>query len=160
MFALMGSGKNPNYNPVFSILQSPPEEVLARVRSAVMSRGSHGVRGLTRCLLRADKNNNNFLSRHEFTWALKENGHALTKTELNKLFRYFDMNGDDRVCYTSFMRCVRGGEMNQTRRDCVMQMWGQLAGSCDAQSVNMQALMGMYRCDQHPRVLNGSNTVQ
>ena len=38
---------------------------------------------------------NNYLSRHDFTWALKTNGHGLTKTELDKLFRYFDKNGKD-----------------------------------------------------------------
>jgi len=130
--------------------------VLARVREAVMSRGSHGVRGLTRCFHRADKSQNDFLSRHAFTWALKENGHALTKTELNKLFRYFDMNGDDRVCYNSFMKCLRG-EMNETRVNACKKVWGAMCP--EGNSIKKEDLMKRYRCNQHPRVLSGKNTV-
>lgn len=156
VFALMGSGKNPNYNPVFSILQAPPQEVLARVRDAVMSRGSHGVRGLTRCFHRADKSQNNWLSRHEFTWALKENGHALTKTELNKLFRYFDMNGNDKVSYGAFMKELRG-TMNEARVNWCKTLWANLGGG---DSMQLADLMKHYKCDAHPRLLKGANTQQ
>lgn len=155
VFALMGSGNNPNYNPVFSLLQAAPEEVLARVRNAVMGRGSHGVRGLMRCFHRADKAQNGWLSRHEFTWALKENGHALTKTELNKLFRYFDKNGDDRVCFSSFMESIRG-RMNEARIGVIKMLWSKLCP--DGDSMSLSDLMSHYRCNQHPRVLKGVNT--
>ncbi len=107
VFAIMGAGTNPNFNPVFSILQAPPKEVLAKIKSTVEARGSHGVEALENCFKRADKNCNDYLDRHEFTWALKENGHALTKTECDKLFRYFDKNGNDQVYYKCFMDAIK-----------------------------------------------------
>lgn len=69
-----------------------------------MSRQTHGIHGLWRSFCRSDKNAVGSLTRHEFTWTLKDNGHALTKTELDKLFCYFDRNGKDCVDYSCFMK--------------------------------------------------------
>ena len=123
-----------------------------------MGRGSHGVRGLVRCFLRADKNNNNFLDRHEFSWALKENGHALTKTELDKLFRYFDKNGDDQVSYNCFMEAIRPA-MSQCRTDCVKGVFAKL--DADGRGVVCKkAMCDAYNAGAHPRVANGSSTAK
>ena len=58
-------------------------------------------------------------------WAMKENGHALTKTELDKLFRFFDRNGDDKVSYHEFISAIRG-EMNEHREGLVRGLFAKL----------------------------------
>lgn len=43
---------------------------------------------------RMDDSGNRKIDRAEFTWAMKENGHDLSKLELERLFKYFDRNND------------------------------------------------------------------
>lgn len=52
-----------------------------------------------------------YLDRYEFEWALVENGHRLSPAEMERLFKYFDRNGDGRVSYDEFIRALRG-ELN------------------------------------------------
>ena len=55
----------------------------------------HGIREMVQCFARTDKNQNYFLDREEFKWALKELGIQFTKTEFDNIFKYFDKNCDD-----------------------------------------------------------------
>lgn len=103
----MGSGKNPNVNPVFDIARNPPRALIDRIRTELKKRGMYGIRGLAVAFRRADKNKNGVLDRAEFTWALKELGFNLTKNELDNLFRYFDKNFDDQVSYVEFIKQLR-----------------------------------------------------
>jgi len=103
VFALMGAGTNPNFNPVYTILLSEPTDVIKKIREACRARGITGLDKLEKLFKEADLNGNNFLDRDEFRWALKENGHSLTKVELDRIFRYFDRNGDNEVGYKEFM---------------------------------------------------------
>merc|ERR1712072_788763 len=73
-FALRGAGKNPNYNPIFQLNQKVPCEIIKKVKTTLFTeqRGCHTLFNLWKCFKRADKNGNNWLDRHEFTWALKD----------------------------------------------------------------------------------------
>jgi len=42
----MGAGTNPNVNPVFSLLQAPPTELLVRIKKTLSRRGCYGIWGL------------------------------------------------------------------------------------------------------------------
>jgi calcyphosin len=75
-------------------------------------RGVHGIRGAGVFFKRYDKNHNGTLERDEFTWALKEAGIVLTKTESDNLFKYFDKNNDNLITYQEFLRGVRGDLYN------------------------------------------------
>merc|ERR1712007_214786 len=74
--------------------------------------------------------------------ALKDNGHALTKIELDKLFRYFDKNGDDKVCYTTLLKCVRGGECPPCFMGLLKKCWANMSGGKDTVSLCDQMKFG------------------
>jgi hypothetical protein len=102
-FKDLGIGAKQNFNPIYTLYRSMPEDVLANIRKAVISNGIFGVGKLKNAFLTADKNHNGFLSRDEFVWCIKESGVDLTVNEFDKLFRYFDKNFDDQVSYREFV---------------------------------------------------------
>ena len=65
-FARMGSGNNPNVNPVFGITREPPNQVLEKVKQVLLQRGAHGIRGLGIVFRRMDNNRDKKLDRYEF----------------------------------------------------------------------------------------------
>ena len=75
------------------------------------ARGSHGIRGLGIVFRRIDNSRDKKLDRAEFMWGLKENGHALSPSEFERIFKYFDKNNDGKIDYDEFLRGIRG-ELN------------------------------------------------
>lgn len=55
-----------------------------------------------------DKNGSGKLDRHEFAWALKDNGHTLSQHEFERIFKFFDKNNDGIVDVQEFMSGIRG----------------------------------------------------
>lgn len=84
-----------------------------------------GLWDLYRALWNSDKKRVNFLTRHEFCWAIKSNGHQLTKTEFDKLFKYFDRDGNDKVCYRGFLKSLTG-QLNEKRLAVVKEVYHKL----------------------------------
>lgn len=116
--AKMGSGNNPNVNPVFGIGKEPPNTILDKIRKTLKERGAHGIRGIGIVFRRMDDNGDKSLDRYEFQWGLRENGHKLNPAEFEKVFKYFDKNNSGRIDYNEFLRAIRG-EMNEFRKGFV-----------------------------------------
>ena len=113
--ARKGSGNNPNVNPVFGITREPPNQVLEKIRKTLKARGVHGIRTLGVLFKRMDQNGDKKMDRYEFQWGLKENGHDISPSEFERIFKYFDRNNDGKISYDEFLRGIRG-EMNERRR--------------------------------------------
>jgi Ca2+-binding EF-hand superfamily protein len=107
-FALHGSGDNPNVNPVFGVEREPPFAVLDKVRTVLRNKTGNGVDQLLHTFYRMDKNGSGKLDRHEFAWALKDNGHTLTQHEFERIFKFFDKNNDGILDVQEFMSGIRG----------------------------------------------------
>lgn len=118
VIARMGSGNNPNVNPVFGITREAPNQVLDKVKVVLKQRGIHGIRGLGIVFRRMDNSRDRKLDRAEFMWGLRENGHVLTPSEFERIFKYFDKNNDGKIDYDEFLRGLRG-DMNERRRALV-----------------------------------------
>ena len=112
--ARKGSGNNPNVNPVFGVTREPPGQVIDKVLVVLKARGLHGIRGLGRVFRRIDNSRDRKLDRHEFQWGLKENGHVLSPSEFERIFKYFDKNNDGKIDYDEFLRAIRG-DLNERR---------------------------------------------
>lgn len=97
MFATMGSGNNPNVNPVFKLARSLPEAVLKKVAAIVVKRGEQ--KNLLESFTVLDKNLKGVLDREGFIWGLKQLGVVLPKVDLDRLFSYYDKFCDDNVQY-------------------------------------------------------------
>jgi Ca2+-binding EF-hand superfamily protein len=97
VFATMGSGNNPNVNPVFKLMRSVPEVVLKKVMDIIKKRGeTDKVDDAFKVL---DKNLTGVLDREGFVWGLKQLGVVLPKVDLDRLFAYYDKYCDDNVQY-------------------------------------------------------------
>lgn len=60
-----------------------PQELLDRIKNEILRRGANGIRGLGIVFRRMDNNGDRKLDRHEFEYALRDNGHILTPIELD-----------------------------------------------------------------------------
>lgn len=158
-FALMGSGTNKNINPVFKLAREPPADVLGKVQGEILKRGEFGARGLAIVLRRTDKHKNGILDRAEFAWALKENGHYLSKFELDKLYAYFDKNCDDKIVYEEFLKLIRG-DLSEKRRALVRDVYTKLARASKGGRVTLEDLRLLHDASKHYAVATGGKRAE
>ena len=78
------------------------------------ARGANGIRGLGIVFRRMDNNRDKKMDRDEFMWGLRENGHSLSPSEFESIFKFFDRNNDGRISYDEFLRALRG-DLSQRR---------------------------------------------
>lgn len=152
-FALKAVGENPNVVPKFKVAAEPPNQVLQKIKKTLMEKGMNGMRGMGRLLRKADKSGSKKISRHEFAWAMKENGHVLAPSELERLFNYFDRNKDGVISYNEFIRAVRG-DLGEKRKEAVGALFKQLDTS-GAGEIDLGELAGLYKVESHPKVARG-----
>jgi hypothetical protein len=126
--ALKGSGNNPNVNPVFGLTREPPHTVLDKIRQVLKARGMLGIRGLINLFKRFDSNLDSKLDRHEAQWVLKENGHTLSPSEFERIFKYFDKNNDGFISISEFIRGIRG-DLSAYRLSVVKDVFEKIAPS-------------------------------
>lgn len=58
------------------------------------------------------------MDRYEFMWGLKENGHTLSPSEFERIFKYFDKNNEGTIGYDDFLSTLRG-ELSPKRKHLV-----------------------------------------
>jgi len=105
-FKDLGLQAESNLNPAYKEYRRLPENALLMIRKELSSRGYFGISLLRKIFSRADKNGNAQLDRNEFCWCLKECNINLTKTDYEKIFRYFDQNNDNNVSFTEFIEAL------------------------------------------------------
>lgn len=152
-FAKKGTGNNPNVNAVFSTSREPPYQILDKIKAKLIERGTHGIRGLGIVFRRMDNGKNRKLDRGEFMWGLKENGHDLSSSEYERLFKYFDKNNDGSVDYDEFLRGLRG-DLNARRLELVHLAFKKLDRTGDG-FVTVEDLEKEYNVEFHPKFKNG-----
>jgi len=86
-------------------------------------------------------------------WGLKENGHTLSPSEFERIFKYFDKNNDGRLSYDEFLRGVRG-DLNDRRRSFVKMAFKKLDKTGDGR-VTVEDLVNTYDVSFHPKFKTG-----
>lgn len=152
-FARKGSGNNPNVNPVFGLSREPPKQVLEKIMSVLKARGANGIRGLGIVFRRMDNGRNHKLDRYEFQWGLKENGHDLSPSEFERIFKFFDKNNDGQIDYDEFLRAIRG-DLNERRRGLIQLAFKKLDRTGDGR-VTLDDITANYDVSFHPKFKSG-----
>lgn len=93
------------------------------------------------------------MDRNEFMWGLRENGHTLSPSEFERIFKYFDKNNDGKISYDEFLRGIRG-DMNQRRLALVKLAYNKLDRDHSG-LVDLNDIAGAYDVTQHPKFKTG-----
>merc|ERR1711957_677149 len=102
---------------------------------------------------RMDNNGDKKFDRNEFMWGLRENGHKLSPSEFERIFKYFDKNNDGRITYNEFLSGIRG-DMNKRRTDLVMLAFAKLDKNGNG-VVELDDIAQAYDVTQHPKFKTG-----
>lgn len=93
------------------------------------------------------------MDRYEFMWGLKENGHSLSPSEFERIFKYFDKNNDGKISYDEFLVGLRG-DLNERRKQMVGLAYKKLDKNNNG-IVNLDDLMLAYNVEFHPKFKSG-----
>jgi len=133
-----------------------PEQLLAKTREIVNTRGDHGIRGLARSFKIMDDMGDGQLDREDFKWGLYDYGIHLDDSQFDLLLDTFDKNGDGMISFDEFLVTIRG-PMNERRKNLCMMAYDVLDKTGDG-SVDMEDIKIAYDASQHPKVMSGETT--
>eukprot|EP00826_Nyctotherus_ovalis_P043539 TRINITY_DN4598_c0_g1_i1.p1 TRINITY_DN4598_c0_g1~~TRINITY_DN4598_c0_g1_i1.p1 ORF type:complete len:370 (-),score=130.89 TRINITY_DN4598_c0_g1_i1:160-1269(-) len=155
-FAIKSSANDPSLRPAVKMELNSPDEILTKIRNALMERGKKGVRELGKLFRQVDKAHTKKLTRAEFTWALKHNGQSLNQKELDELCKYFDKDMKNSVYYSDVMQHLRGS-LNERRRELVHEVFNSLTSE-GADSLSLDEFLNCYNVEDNPKFISGKKT--
>jgi len=154
-FKDLGLQAQPNLNPAYKEYRKLPENALNQIRKELSNRGYFGISFLRKIFYRADKNGNGNLDRNEFTWCLKECNINLTKTDYEKIFRYFDSNNDNTVSFVEFIEALTS-PLTERRKQAVKYAY-DLLKQTDAR-LSKDVISKCFSPLKHPEIVAGYMT--
>lgn len=137
-----------------SVLQ--PNELFAKFKEKLASRGARGIIGLSKVFRNIDDNQNKLIEFGEFEKVVKEFRIDFSSEELKKLFQFFDADCTGAIDYEEFIHRIKG-ELNEIRRSLVLLAFKKLDKTGDG-VVNIEDLRGVYNASMHPEVRLGRKT--
>lgn len=133
-----------------------PEDLLAKLKTKLASRGARGIIGLGKQFRIMDDNNSRSLDTYEFSKAMKDYMLGFSDGEIKLLFGYFDIDHSGEVDYDEFIRILRG-PMNGGRKKIVAQAYNKIDRDHNGY-VDINDIKGVYNASKHPDVLQGKKT--
>jgi hypothetical protein len=82
------------------------------------------------------------LSQYQIRWALKESGQKLSEQEFERLFKYFDKNGDGSITVSEFLRGVRG-DLPQSRERFLENIFRRLTPNPEITIAELQQVFNL-----------------
>lgn len=135
-----------------------PDDLLARLRTKLASRGARGIIGLGKQFRIFDDNHSMSLDKYEFTKAMTDYMLGFSEAEIAALFRQFDLDRSGLIEYDEFLRVIRG-PMNANRKTWVAKAFAKLDKDGNGY-VDINDITGVYTAKTHPDVLSGKKTEQ
>jgi Ca2+-binding EF-hand superfamily protein len=100
-----------------------------------------------------DNNGDKKLDRYEFQWGLKENGHDITPSEFERVFKYFDKTNNGKIDYNEFLVALRG-DLNPRRQRLVDAAFFKLDTSGNG-VVSIGEMVDAYQVEFHNKFKSG-----
>jgi UMP-CMP kinase len=119
--------------------------------------GTQGLRLLGRAFVVNDTTNTCQFNFYSFSNIIAKAGIFLSRQEASKLYRFFDVNGDEHVDYREFIRGLVG-EASPRRAALIEKAFVTLSGG--APSVPISRLVSAFTPEKHPRVVTGEFTAK
>ncbi|CAH1389879.1 unnamed protein product [Nezara viridula] len=126
---------------------------LEKLRLLCLSKGSEGVLEFGRVFRRKESDD---LSLEEFTEAIRDTGHQLTKDQIEAIFQAFDTEGSGNMSTTEFIAAMRPN-MSDTRKKSINEAFDK----CDkakAGVITLEELRGICSVRAHPKYRSGEMT--
>lgn len=133
-----------------------PEQLLSRIRSALVERGVYGIRGISKIFRAMDANGNRLLDPDDFKWGLINYGIILNDQEVQTLIGVFDRNKDGTVNFDEFLATIKG-PMADSRLRLVALAYERLDKNADGQ-VTLDDIAKTFEASRHPEVLSRQKT--
>ncbi|CAG9310195.1 unnamed protein product [Blepharisma stoltei] len=135
----------------FNGKREPPNSIIDKIRKDLLRRGFHGIRSLGLVFKRLDITQSGVLTKNDFEWGLRDNGHFLNQMDLDRLFNYFDKNRNSRIQYNNFIAILRG-DLSQGRKQLVSAAYQKLSNNG---VLRLEDLRANYDPGFHPEAKSG-----
>ena len=132
------------------------KDILAKIRNALIDRGTTSIVDLSRCFKIVDDDNSKQIEFEEFKKVSKEFNFGLNEDELQIAFECFDEDNSGAISYEEFVRTIRGS-MNPFRKSIVQQAFDLLDKNKNG-VIEMEEMIEKYNVSRHPDVLNGKKS--
>ena len=125
---------------------------MSRIKNRLATRGARGFLNLQRQFKILDADKDGLVNIYEFKKAIKDMRIEVTDLEIDLVFSFFDLNGEN-IDYLAFLSILKG-ELKHNRLTLILQAFNQIDLDED-QLVLASQCKQLYNARAHPEVKNG-----
>ena len=132
------------------------ESIIEKLRNIIRERGIRCLISLENNFRALDDDNSQTIDYDGLEKTAHDFRFGITPEELQKLFYFFDKEGNGRIDYDEIIRAIRG-QMSNSRKHLVEEIFGTFELDQDG-NVHINKINQLFNPENHPDALNGTRT--